>query len=227
LLNAQRKGEEVVFSVRDNGMGIPPAMLHSIFDPFVQVEDSLDRCHGGLGIGLTLVRGLVELHGGEVEARSAGPGEGSEFLVRLPLPEEVHLATPAPRSVLSLEEGASRLILVVDDNVDSAESLSMLLRLKGHEVHMATSGQEALEMAARLRPEVVLLDIGLPGMNGYEVARRLKSRPETVKCLLIALTGFGQEEDRRRSSEAGFDSHLTKPVELEVLDSVIAAAALM
>ena len=126
-----------------------------------------------------------------------------------------------------MEEGVSRLVLVVDDNVDSAQSLSILLKLKGHEVHMAHSGQEALELAARHHPEVVLLDIGLPGMNGYEVARVLRSRPETEKAQLIALTGFGQEDDRRRAMEAGFDSHLTKPVDLEVLYSMIAGPALV
>jgi signal transduction histidine kinase len=221
-LSARVEGAEIVFRVRDTGIGIAPEMLRRVFDLFVQVDNSLDRSQGGLGIGLTLVRSLVELHGGSVQVFSDGPGSGSEFVVRLPA-----LANPLPDAAggnlsMSGDRGPpQRRILVVDDNVDSAESLAMVLRVTGHQVRTAHDGAEALEVAAQFAPEIVLLDIGLPKMNGYEVARVLRSRYPDRDILIVALTGYGQEEDRRRSREAGFDHHLVKPVQPAVLKPLL------
>ncbi len=195
-------------------------MLSKIFDMFVQVDQSLDRSQGGLGIGLTLVRSLAQLHGGTVSVHSEGPGHGSEFVVRLPImsaaspPAQTRqLCLPSARALLG------RRILVVDDNVDAAESLAMILRVPGHVVQTAYDGPQALEAADHFGPEVVLLDIGLPRLNGYEVARRLRGR--FPRMLLVAVTGYGQEEDRRRAWDAGFDHHLTKPVEPGFLDPLL------
>jgi two-component system CheB/CheR fusion protein len=219
-----REDGEAVISVRDNGMGIPADLLPHVFDLFTQADRSLDRSQGGLGIGLTLVRQLVELHGGRVEARSQGPGRGSEFLVRLPvlatgragrIEESVSDNTPSASHALK--------VLIVEDNLDSAEMLAFMLTLRGHQVHVAHSGAEALEAARAFEPQAVLCDIGLPGMNGYEVAMRLRERGESRAMALIALTGYGQEEDRRRAKEAGFDYHLTKPVEPETLAELLDA----
>jgi PAS domain S-box-containing protein len=221
---AERDGTEVVLRVRDTGMGIPAELLPQVFDLFLQGDQTLDRAAGGLGIGLTLVRRLVELHGGTVTAASEGPGRGSEFLVRLPLvqreptPEREHPAF-APTA-----DALVRRVLVVDDNRDSAESMALLLRLVGHEVRVAFDGPDALEAAARFRPDLVLLDIGLPGMTGYDVARRLRSSTAARGVVLVAMTGYGQEEDRGESRRAGFDMHLTKPVELEDLRKALDAA---
>jgi CheY-like chemotaxis protein len=207
-----REGGDVVFRVRDTGVGIPPEVLPRVFDLFTQADRSLDRSQGGLGIGLTLVRRLVELHGGRVEAYSGGPGQGSEFVVRLPAPA----AAPGPAPASSSDGtpgGETRRVLIVDDNTDAADSLAAVLRLRGHEVQTVNDGPASLDAAAAFRPEVVLLDIGLPGLNGYEVARRLRQDDATRQAKLIAVTGYGQDEDRARSSEAGFDRHLVKPVE--------------
>lgn len=208
-----------VIRVCDSGVGIDPEILEHIFEPFVQAEQSLARTQGGLGIGLAMVRNLVQLHGGSVEVHSAGTGCGSEFIVRLPLAEtggvEVRAACDAGSPA-----GSCR-VLVVDDNVDAAASLSELLELWGHEVRTAFDGPHALGTAREWRPEIVLLDIGLPGMDGYEVAQNLRREPATARTCLVALTGYGAEEDRRRSQEAGFDDHLTKPVELERLQGVL------
>jgi signal transduction histidine kinase/CheY-like chemotaxis protein len=218
---------EVVLRVRDSGVGIPPAMLGRVFDLFTQVDRTLDRSEGGLGIGLTLVRQLVEMHGGKVQATSPGPNEGSEFVVRLPL----WVASGPGRRETGHDTGATsspaiqKRILVVDDNRDSADSLALLLRLGGHEVEMAHDGSSALALAQAFRPEVILLDIGLPGMSGYEVARKLRE-VDQPRPLLIALTGYGQEEDQRRSLEAGFDYHLVKPVEMAKLLSLVNSAGL-
>jgi PAS domain S-box-containing protein len=211
---------QVVLRVRDTGIGIPADMLPRVFDLFQQVNRSLDRSEGGLGIGLTLVRRLVELHRGTIEAHSAGPGMGSEFVVRLPIrPENVPQTPSTIRENVTRGQPAGRRVLVVDDNRDAAESLALLLRLKRHEVQVAYDGPEALEAARRHHPEVVVLDIGLPRMDGYEVARRLRQEPGLEKTTLIALTGYGRDEDRRRSQEAGFDRHLTKPVDpLELMN---------
>ena len=209
-IKAERKGDEAVVTVKDNGAGIPPEKLDSIFEMFTQVEGSLERSQGGLGIGLTLVRRLVQMHGGWIQARSEGEGKGSEFVVRLPVMEARPAAKPEP--VPAKQPVQSRRILIVDDNVDSADSLALLLNMTGNETLTVHDGQAALDAADRHRPEVVLLDIGLPGLNGYEVARRIRDQPWGKNIVLIALTGWGQEEDRRRSQEAGFDGHLVKPV---------------
>jgi signal transduction histidine kinase len=217
-LAVQREGDEAVLSVRDTGIGIPDEMLSRIFDLFTQVDRTLDRAQGGLGIGLTLVKSLVELHGGSVQAFSKGPNTGSEFVVRLPLLPDTQPPQPA-RGEGNSQAAPSlpRRILVVDDNVDAAESLGKWLEHTGHEVRISHDGDAALEMARTYQPEVVLLDIGLPRMDGYEVARRLREEPATEHALLVALTGWGQAEDRRRSREAGFDHHLTKPADPETL----------
>jgi PAS domain S-box-containing protein len=225
---ASRDGQqpEAVLRVRDTGMGIPRNMLPKVFDLFTQVDRSRDRAEGGLGIGLTLVHRLVELHGGTVEACSEGPGQGSEFIVRLPLlaatppPDR---EKPLPRATPAAPKTAHR-ILVVDDNRDSAESLATLLRLLGNDVRTAHDGRLALEIAAAYRPDVVVLDIGLPGMSGLEVGRLLRERQKgTEQPLIVAMTGYGQEEDRRRSQEAGFNAHLVKPVDLKVLQELLAS----
>jgi signal transduction histidine kinase len=219
----QRQTAHVVVRVRDTGVGIAAEKLPHIFDLFMQVDRTLDRAEGGLGIGLTLVRRLVEMHGGRVEAHSEGPGKGSEFVVRLPRvgaePEPKRARTPRGEQA---GQCRPRRVLVVDDNRDAADSLAMLLRLLGHEVGTAHDGMAALDAARAFVPEVVLLDIGLPNMDGYEVARRLRQEPALSGALLVALTGYGQEQDRRRSLEAGFDIHLVKPVDPDELEAILA-----
>ncbi len=220
-LTVGREVREAVVRVRDTGTGIPPEMLPAVFDLFTQAERTLDRAQGGLGIGLTLVRSLVEMHGGTVQVFSAGVGAGSEFVVRLPaLAGAVEGgAGPGPGVAAAV---TPRRILVVDDNVDSAESLALLLRLAGHRARTAHNGPGALAAARDFRPEVVLLDIGLPGMDGYEVARRLREWADGERVLLVAQTGYGQEDDRCRSRQAGFDAHLIKPVDPSVLQALLA-----
>jgi CheY-like chemotaxis protein/anti-sigma regulatory factor (Ser/Thr protein kinase) len=221
-VTATREQNEAVVRIRDTGIGLAPDMLTSVFDLFTQENRTLDRSQGGLGIGLTLVRSLVELHGGTVKASSDGPGRGSEFVVRLPaLPNNanaVNEVKPARPNIAPRYR-----FLIVDDNVDSAESLAELLTLTGHEVRTAHDGTTALIEAQSHRPEVVLLDIGLPRMNGYEVARRMREFTGLRETVLIAMTGYGQEEDRRKSQEAGFDYHLVKPVELAELGRLLAS----
>jgi signal transduction histidine kinase/CheY-like chemotaxis protein len=212
---------QVVFRVRDSGVGIPAHMLGSIFDLFTQVERSLARSQGGLGIGLTLVKRLVELHAGVVEVRSAGPGKGSEFIIRLPaLADAPH--NGRPHLDMDDMQVPMRRILLVDDNEDAAESLGKLLRLHGHDVWLAHDGPSALKTAALLHPQIVILDIGLPDIDGYEVARRLREDLQLTDVLLVALTGYGRDEDRHRSREAGFHVHLIKPVDLDALHEVLA-----
>ncbi len=230
LLTARQEGTDVVLRVRDTGIGIPADMLPRIFDLFVQAERRLDRSQGGLGIGLTLVRRLVEMHGGSVTAHSEGPGKGSEFVVRLPaLPEdrkgEILRKQADDKQVVA--PTARRRILVVDDNVDAAESLAVLLRLEGHEVRVACDGPAALAAAQADPPEMVVLDLGMPGMDGFEVARRLRALPGSDGVLLVALTGWAQGEDRRRCHEAGFDGHLPKPVEWDALRQFLAHPKLL
>jgi PAS domain S-box-containing protein len=224
----QFSGEAVV-RVRDRGMGIPAEMLPHVFELFTQVGSTLDRAQGGLGIGLSLVRRLVELHGGRVEAHSDGPGAGSEFVVRLPALAAAPAPKPAPVTAenghAAGEPPAACGVLVTDDNRDAADSLARLLRAWGHAVRVTYDGPEAIAAARDFRPQVVLLDIGLGGMTGYEVAQHLRRDPGLNGARLIALTGFGQEEDRRRSKEAGFDHHLVKPVDPDELRRLLAEAA--
>jgi PAS domain S-box-containing protein len=226
-LTVGAEADEAVIRVQDDGMGIAAELLPRVFDLFTQGDRSLARSDGGLGIGLTLVKSLVELHGGSVEAHSEGLGEGSEFVVRLPM-----LPPPASQPADAVESQHSSQgpphpcrVLVVDDNKDAAESLAMLLRVAGHEVRTAHDGLTALKMTKTFRPEVILLDIGMPGMDGYEVARRFREQPELKGSLLAALTGYGQEEDRRHSHDAGFDEHLVKPVEPVALERLLAGRA--
>jgi PAS domain S-box-containing protein len=217
-LSVGRERDQVVLRVRDNGIGIPPEMLPNVFELFTQVDSTLERTQGGLGIGLTLVHRLVAMHGGTVEPYSAGRGKGSEFIIRLPLLSGSPPAAEAPAPPPAVEAPRSSCrVLVVDDNKDAAQSLVMMLRLVGHEAALALDGASALRAAEAAPPDVVLCDIGMPGMNGYEVARRLRQQGGTGGPLLVAVTGFGSAEDRRRTAEAGFDAHLVKPVEPEEL----------
>lgn len=220
-LTVERRNGEVVVSVRDNGIGIPPPVLPRVFDMFTQADPTLERTHGGLGIGLSLVKGLVEMHGGSVEARSDGVNLGSEFIVRLPAvsPTAAEEAAQTER----VDSHQRRRILVVDDNRDSANSMATMLELMGNETKTAHDGLEALGVAAAFRPDVMLLDIGMPKLNGYDVARKIREEEWGQGMVLVALTGWGQEEDRRRSEEAGLDFHLVKPVELAALQKVLGA----
>ena len=223
-LTVERRESEVWIRVKDEGIGIPPEMLSRVFDLFIQASQSLDRSEGGLGIGLALVRSLVELHGGSVEAWSDGPERGSEFVVRLPVLETERAPAPGPQeTAVSVKPAAGRKVLVVDDNRDAAETLGTILKIAGHEVWLAHDGEEALAEAARHRPEVLLLDIGLPKVDGYEVARRLRLDPQNEGLLLIAVTGYGNREDRERGKLSGFDYHLVKPIDLEQLQRLLAS----
>lgn len=220
-LTAGRADDEVVLRVRDTGIGIAPDLLPHVFDSFVQGERAVDRSSGGLGLGLTLAKNLVELHGGTIDVDSAGVGRGTEFIVRLPLSPHERRDDGPEEGKKEMESPAHR-ILVVDDYEDSATTLALLLEAGGHEVRVVHDGPSALELLREWRPEFILLDIGMPEMDGYEVARRIRSLPELAGVVLIALTGWGQDDDRRRSAEAGFDHHLVKPVELEELKAALA-----
>jgi signal transduction histidine kinase/ActR/RegA family two-component response regulator len=218
-LAVRREGDEVVISVRDVGEGIPPAMLPRVFDLFMQIDGHSSRGQGGLGIGLTLVKSLVELHGGSVEARSEGTGRGSEFVVRLPMGRarpQLPASSAGIMPVLS-----SRRIMVVDDNRDAAESIGMILKLLGADVHVEYSGPDALRSMASYQPAVVLLDIGMPGMDGHELARQIRQRPEFRDVTLIALTGWGKQEDPHRFHPGSFDYHLVKPADIETLKDLL------
>jgi len=215
----------VLIRVKDTGIGIPTEMLPRIFEIFTQVDPSLERSQGGLGIGLTLVQRLVQMHGGTVEAHSHGPGKGSEFILRFPVAVEAkERTTQGGASSRQVTIPSTCRILVVDDNQDSADSVAMLLRTMGNEVHTAHDGLEAVGAAATFQPDVVLMDIGLPKLNGFEAATRIREQPGGNEMVLIALTGWGQEEDRRRSKEAGFDHHLTKPIDFSLLQRLLAAS---
>jgi PAS domain S-box-containing protein len=224
LVNARCEGSDLVVSIRDTGIGIPRDMLSRVFEMFAQVDNEMRRTQDGLGIGLSLVRSLVSMHGGRVEAFSEGLGRGSEFVVRLPLAQcNDSTGGVEQPSTVAERKPAMRRILVVDDNKDSADSLGMLLKLGGADVQTAYDGPSALEAIRIVRPSVVLLDLGLPGLDGYEVARRVRQDLEARDVVLIALTGWGQEEDRRRTREAGFNHHLVKPVDLEALQSLLSS----
>jgi CheY-like chemotaxis protein len=211
----------VAISVRDTGMGIPGDMLPRVFEPFMQVDRHANRSQGGLGIGLTLVKSLVEMHGGRVQAYSEGVHRGSEFVIRLRLVAARHPTVVPGRETAASHGLAPRRVLVVDDNRDAAESLGMLLKLVGADVLVVYSGPDALEAFVTYKPSVVLLDIGMPGMDGLEVARRIRERPESQDVTLIALTGWGQDEDRERSAIAGFDYHLIKPADVTTLETLL------
>jgi CheY-like chemotaxis protein len=215
-LNVADESGQAVIRVRDTGIGIAADDLPRLFDMFVQVDSSLERSRDGLGIGLTLVKTLVDMHGGTVDVHSDGLGCGSEFMVRLPLSVDMPrvLSTPALTEPAAT---ARRRILIVDDSDDGAESLAMLLEFAGHETHKAYDGLEAIEAARRLRPDAVLLDIGLPRLSGYEACRRMRQEPWGKELVLVALTGWGQEKDRRESLDAGFDEHMVKPVDHDAL----------
>jgi CheY-like chemotaxis protein/nitrogen-specific signal transduction histidine kinase len=221
-LSARRVGERLVVRVRDDGIGIAPAMLPTVFDLFTQIDTSLDRSQGGLGIGLTLVRAIVELHGGRIRATSRGLGRGSSFLFWLPaLPGDVEEPQSKPAHAPIRNGRHSRRLLLIDDNVDAVESLALLLSAEGHQVRTAYEGESALAVAEDFHPDLVILDIGLPGMDGYEVARKIRARPEIGSPTLVALTGYGQQEDRKRARAAGFDHHFIKPADVQALQKLI------
>ena len=220
------EGPDTIVSIRDTGIGIQRDMLSHVFDMFAQIDNPLRRSQDGLGIGLSLVQSLITMHGGRVEARSEGLGHGSEFVVRLPRIVDVAPQVPntAYESHCPSEFRDSHRILVVDDNRDSANTLRLMLKILGGDVQVAFDGPSALEAIKICRPAVVLMDLGMPGMDGCEVARRIRQAPENKELVLIAMTGWGQEEDKRRSREAGFDHHLVKPVDIKDLQALLAAS---
>jgi CheY-like chemotaxis protein len=212
---------DVTVSVTDTGIGIPADMLDAVFGMFTQVHRTSDRASGGLGIGLTLVRSIVELHGGSVTAESHGSDRGSTFRVQLPRVQHDTRETerePSP----SAEAAVSKRVLIADDNLDAAESLQLWLQLAGHDVQVAGNGMEALRIAAAFKPDVALLDLGMPGLSGFDVARRIRESPWGGGMVLVALTGWGQDEDRKQSAEAGFHHHLTKPIAPDTIEALIA-----
>ncbi len=223
-LEVTQEDNQAVISVRDNGTGLSDDILPHVFDLFTQADRSLDRSQGGLGIGLTLVRNLVEMHGGTVEAKSEGPGQGSEFTIWLPVIQELENGLMNESSANDLDSALATpalKVLIVEDNVDSAEMMAFILKREGHEVRMSHDGLAALEAASAFRPQIVICDIGLPGMNGYDVAAQLFAQADFIDTMLIALSGYGQEEDRRRSREAGFKHHLVKPVDPDALIALL------
>jgi CheY-like chemotaxis protein len=225
VVAAAREGGDVVFRVRDNGVGMTPELLESAFELFRQGQQAIDRPEGGLGVGLTLVDRLTTLHGGSVAARSEGPGRGSEFVVRLPARPPGAPAEPPPAAADTDKGVCVRRILVVDDNVDAAHALRYLLQNDGHDVRIATDGAAGLAAAREFRPDVLLLDIGLPRLSGYEIARAVRADAALAQATIIAVTGYGQQQDRERSSAAGFDHHLTKPVEFRALQRLLKLTA--
>ncbi|HEY6517485.1 MAG TPA: PAS domain S-box protein [Steroidobacteraceae bacterium] len=225
VLEARREAAELIIAVRDNGIGIAAEMMPRVFTLFAQASPALERSEGGLGIGLALVHGLVELHGGSVTAKSGGLGQGSEFVVRLPIGEPRHVdgshAAGAPKSATV----KSLRLLVADDNRDSAATCAALLEASGHEVSVAHTGREAFDLACRLKPDALLLDIGMPELNGYQLAQRIRATSWGPRAMLIAITGWGQEQDKRQALAAGFDHHLTKPIDPNGLEALLQAAA--
>ena len=223
-VGARLEANHLVIYVRDNGVGLTAEAISRVFQMFTRVEREVGRSEGGLGIGLALAKGIVELHGGRIEAHSAGPNQGSEFVICLP--RSLVLAEGAPVSEQHRDATNSsppRRILIADDNRDSAETMSMLLGLSGHEVHLAHTGAEALALANRVRPDIGILDIGMPDLTGYEVAERIRHEAWGKDVTLIAVTGWGQDADRRRALAAGFDHHLTKPIDPEKLERLFDA----
>ncbi len=220
-LSAELRGDELLVTIRDTGIGIPPEALPGLFDMFSQVDRSIERATGGLGIGLALVKGLTEMHGGRVEAASPGLGRGSTFIVRLPVAEPLQ-PTPVHTGEEPTAAAAGHRILVVDDSVDSAVSLGRILKMFGHEVRTAHDGIEAVEAAQEFGPELILMDVGMPRLNGYEASRRIRQQPWGREVTIIALTGWGQEGDRVQSREAGCDGHLVKPVDFAELQKLLA-----
>ena len=220
-IRATSEADRVVVAISDPGSGIPRALIPRVFDLFVQGDRTIDRAEGGLGIGLTIAKSLTELHGGTIEVESEGPGKGSTFTIRLPraateaVPATAEVAPPLRRGM------PGKRVLVVDDNVDAAETLQELLQGIGHETAIAHDGPRALALASEFRPAIALLDIGLPVMDGYELARKLRATPGGEKLRLIAVTGYGEARDRSRALEAGFDHHLVKPLDLKVLVSLL------
>jgi CheY-like chemotaxis protein len=209
--------------VSDTGIGIPADKIDRVFDMFAQINDSSEYGHTGLGIGLTLVKHLVEMHGGRVEAQSAGRNLGTTFVVRLPvLPEVSHPGNGEPKARHESLHSARQRVLVVDDNADALESLSRIVTHMGNEVRRAHDGLEAIDVAREFRPDVVLMDLGMPRLNGYEAVRRLRQEPWAREVTIVATTGWGQDEDRRRTADAGFDRHLVKPIDITSLREVLA-----
>jgi CheY-like chemotaxis protein/two-component sensor histidine kinase len=221
-LNASRRGSEVVVSVKDDGIGIIAENLPRVFEMFSQIQTALNRSHGGLGIGLALVRKLVEMHGGSISAYSDGLNRGSEFIVRLPVADAFIPEATNPAAHGKSAQMQKHRILVADDLHDNAESMKMLLAVMGHEVRTAHDGAQAVQVAEEFRPGVVLLDIGMPKLNGYEACRRIREQPWGKDMILIALTGWGQDEDKRRTQAAGFNHHLVKPVNTATLINLLA-----
>jgi CheY-like chemotaxis protein len=217
----ERGNGEALVSIKDTGVGIPAELLPVIFDMFVQEKHSMGDQPSGLGIGLALVRKLVELHGGTIEARSGGRGQGSEFILHLPLANAEPAARAEAPPAQPRRSDIAKRILVVDDREDQMRSMRTLLARMGHEVHVAQSGERALAALAEFPAEFALIDIGLEGMDGYELARRIRQRPELQHIILVAQTGWGRDEDRRRSHEAGFDHHLVKPISRESLEQIL------
>lgn len=220
-ITVQKQGAHAVISVKDNGIGIAPEHLAHVFEPFSQISPTLDPLQGGLGIGLSLARKLVELHHGTIEARSAGVGTGSEFIVRLPVLNATTGEYSNAFKQMPAPEAATARVLIADDNPDEVTSLAMMLRQTGFDVSTATDGAEAVAAAEKVQPDAVLLDIGMPKLNGYEAARMIRRQTWGGNMLLIATTGWGQENDKRRAIEAGFDHHLTKPVDLRMLHQLL------
>jgi CheY-like chemotaxis protein len=222
-IEASKGDKEISIRVRDSGQGIPAELLPRVFDLFAQGDCTLDRNRGGLGVGLTLVKSLIELQGGTVEAHSAGQGTGSEFVVRMPIAADSVMERP-PAVPNTTEANRGRKVVIVDDNRDAAETLTRLLSMMGHEVHAAFDGHQALRLIAELKPDVALIDIGLPGMNGYEVAGKIREQSVLDQVRLVAYSGYAQDDDRRRSREAGFDEHVAKPLDATALNALISAA---
>jgi CheY-like chemotaxis protein len=221
LLAATSEPGELIIKISDAGIGMDPGKLSQIFDMFVQLDSSEPHAQSGLGVGLTLVRRLIEMHGGTVEAHSEGLGKGSQFILRLPVETakaEEAAAVVAPRA----GNDVRRRILVVDDNIDSAESMVMMLELAGHDVAMAHDGEQAVALAKEFQPEIAFLDLGMPVLNGYEAARSIREQPWGRQMMLVALTGWGQQDDRRRTREAGFDAHIVKPIDFDSLEKLLA-----